>query len=127
MNEAEKRNVRELQGYLAERVAAATEAGEIAPQLLSYIHGDSREAIDASIALAKRTSAEIVQRVQQEQARPSDVDPAWQANQREGLGDQQPMTAEAIAQLDMASYARLRGQLGTQPQTMLDFLGGGAR
>jgi hypothetical protein len=48
MNEAEKRNQADLQGYLAEQVAAHAE--EIAPPLFGFIHGDSREAIDRSVA-----------------------------------------------------------------------------
>ena len=119
MNTSEQANVRRLQGILAQKVAAA--AGEIAPELFDYIGGDSEEAIDRSIELAKQKSAQLVQRAMQQQARPSDVDPTWAAGNREGFGDQQ--LADQVAAMSMQEYGRQRQNLGVH-RDLLSFLGG---
>jgi hypothetical protein len=113
---------RRLQGYLARQVAAA--ADSIAPQLLDYIGGDSEEAIDASIEVAKAKIAEILAGIRQTRARPPAVDPAFTANVREGISDNG--VPDDIRGMPMAEYAKLRqrGRLGVQPKSMLDFLGG---
>jgi hypothetical protein len=98
-------NARELQTHLVEQVLA--NQNEIAPELMSYVGGDSKEAIDASIERAKTKTQQILQSIRQAQARPSDVDPVWAtSNVREGFGDQVDVSA-----MSMDDYANARSQL----------------
>lgn len=112
MNEAEKRTQRDLQGFLAEQIAA--NADRLAPELISYAGGTTREEISASVQALVRKSSELVQRAVQGQFRASghpDPGPGVTANMQ-GFGDPQPLTAEAVAGLSMDDYAKLRAQLG---------------
>jgi hypothetical protein len=76
----------------------------------------------------KATTAQILSRARQEAVRPSDVDPvAFTTHVREGIPDQQPLTAEAINALDMVQFAELRQRLGIgashSTSSTLNFLG----
>jgi hypothetical protein len=121
VNEAEKRNAAAMQA-LAIRTAIEYQ-DRVAPELLDTITGSDPESIRKSAERAEATSQRIVQRVLSELHRPSDVDPAWQANQAEGYGDQQPLSAEQIAGMSMQEYARHRSSL-TGQQDVISFLGG---
>ena len=117
-------NARQLQGYLAEKVAAAAAAGEIAPELFSFIQGDSPEQIDASIDRAKQKTQSILAGIRSAQARPSDADQArFQVDVQSGFGDSDRQLAERVAAMDMQEYARNRQSLGVYRDTM-SFLGG---
>jgi hypothetical protein len=119
VNTAEQAKARQLQGYLARRVAAA--ADDIAPQLLDYISGSSEEEIDAAIETAKAKSAALVARARQGQVLPTD-NPAV-VNVREGFGEQPVPTADEISSWSLDQYARRRGELGVH-KPLLDFLAG---
>jgi hypothetical protein len=90
---------RALQSHLVRAVLAAQ--ATVAPELLDLIGGSTPEEIDRSVERVKTTTAQLVSRVRQEAARPSDTDPAWLHNPAQGYGD-----------IDLADYARLRMQPG---------------
>ena len=125
MNTAEQARQAELRRYAVQQ--AIVHQNDIAPELLDYATaGESREAIDASIERAKQKSAQLVQRALQGQIRPSDQDdpgPGFTANVREGIGNQQPLTADAVAGLSMDDYAKLRAQLGIGQSKGVGILG----
>lgn len=107
-----------LQAYTQRRVSE--ESDEIAPELLSagYITGNTEEEVEASIARAKATTAQLVESmksagVRQRAAMPG-VAPAAGTN---GVGpmDQQgerQLTDKDIQGMGMAEYAQLRQRLG---------------
>ena len=107
-------NARQLQAYAVE--LALQHQNEIAPELMSFIGGDSAEAIDASIRRAKEKSAQIAARVRQTQAPAPFMD-----NVHEGVSD---IDANQVRDMSMPEYARARGRLGIAPPGILDFLGG---
>ena len=123
---AKEREFSELRDYAASQVEANKD--NIAPQLVQWVNGNSREEIDASITRAIETTNAIAEEMQQivggqpgvlpgsqptppvtppgvrAVGGPANVDPA-------GLG-QQTLTREQIADMPMDQYAKLRGQLG---------------
>jgi hypothetical protein len=107
------REFNELREYA--QAQAEAHKDEIAPQLLSWITGNSREEIDAAIARAISTTEALTQDMQQviQSSRaslpgvrptggPVDFDPA---------GATQKLTPQQIADMDMATYAKYRSQL----------------
>lgn len=75
-----------LQTYLIKRVLEAQD--EIAPELFDYVGGKDESEIDASIENAKRATAGLVARAQQQQFRPDDADIfRFQADVQTGFGD----------------------------------------
>jgi hypothetical protein len=101
---------RAVQQHLVRAVLAAQ--NDVPPELLDLIGGSTPEEIDRSVERVKATTAQLVSRVRQEAVRPSDTDPAWQFNQSQGYGDQQPLTADQIGAMDMRQFSELRQQLG---------------
>lgn len=120
-----EREFADLRDYVQAKIAE--NQNDIAPQLLAYIGGNSTEEVDASIARAKATTEEIIADLQaqsgvQQQTfipgtnvpvpqpgpgtritgGPGNVDPAAFSQQ---------LTAEQIANMPMAEYAKLRPQL----------------
>jgi hypothetical protein len=105
-------NARQLQSYAVEQALA--HQSEIAPELMDYVGGDSKTAIDASIAKAKAASSALVQRALQGQIRPHDTDdPAYvaaaAANAREGFGGQQVPDVGSMTMQEFAEYRRVAG------------------
>lgn len=119
---------------LREHIAAQVEANKdkIAPQLLGWITGNSREEVDAAVARAIETTDAILADIQQSQpgavppgvavqpgAQPTPpVLPGTRAvggpanvDVNAQYGTQQ-LTPEQIANMDMAQYANLRKQMG---------------
>lgn len=126
-----EREFNDLRDYTA-GVVAANEA-DIAPQLLPWITGNTREEVDAAVTRAKETTAAILAEVQQ------NLPPAQEAflQDQPGAPQQfvpqppatpgtrttipvgadpatqfQTLTAEQISQMPMDQYAKLRGQIG---------------
>jgi hypothetical protein len=122
-------------GDLRDYTLAAVEANKdkIAPQLMGWIGGNSKEEVDASIARAVETTDSIAAEMQQmlgqppvdpnqqyiqvgqpgvppplpgtrTTAGPTDIDPAGQQSQT--------LTAEQISNMPMDQYAALRAKLG---------------
>jgi hypothetical protein len=83
----------------------------VAPELLDTITGPDEASIIAAAERAKATSQRLVQRVLQEQVRPSDIDPAWQFNQAQGYGDQ---GVPDVSGMSMEEFAAARAQLGLE-------------
>jgi hypothetical protein len=116
---------RKLQAYLVKQVLAVSERGTVAPELMDTIGGTTEAEVDASISKAERASAAMVARFRSEINRPTDQDypgPGFVANVREGTTADDRL-AEQVANMDMATYARHREQLGTH-KSLVDFLGG---
>jgi hypothetical protein len=100
-------NARQLQAYAIEQ--ALQHQNDIAPELMSYVGGDSKAAIDASIERAKQKTAQILAGIRQAQARPSDADQArFQADVQSGYGDQAP----DVSGMTMADFAEYRKRAG---------------
>ncbi len=130
---AKEREFGELRDYAIGAVKAVED--KIAPQLLGFVQGNSKEEIDASIARAIETTDAIAAEMQealggqvpQQQpfvvgqppaapqvpgtrvtTGPSGVDPGAQYQQ---------LTADQIASMPMDQYAKLRGQIGIGGQS----------
>lgn len=106
----------ELQQYTQAQVAA--HQGEIAPELLDLVGGNTKEEVDASIALLASKSSAIAQTVaersaQARQANLRGVSPTGRPNI--GPLDTDPanrtLTAKDITEMPMADYAANRQQL----------------
>jgi hypothetical protein len=102
-------NARQLQTYAIEQALAAQ--NEIAPELMSFVGGDSKSAIDESIERMKSKTQQILANIQQAQV----------ANVREGYGDQQLQVPDS-----MEDYSRFRLQRGMPGANndLVSFLGG---
>lgn len=122
---AKEAEFNDLRDYAQAQVTAHTE--DIAPQLVGWIQGNSREEIDAAVARAIETTNAIVADMQasQQQVVPGQQIPVPAAPQvpvgvraTGGPGNtdpaafQQTLTAEQIAAMPMDQYAKLRGNLG---------------
>ena len=113
---AKEREMAALQIYLREAVAA--ESDNIAPELLDFIGGNTKEEVDASIERVKEKTAAIVegmrQAQQQQRAGMPGVSPSGGATAiTPGLdtGDRQ-LTPDDIKGMSMQDFARLRQQAG---------------
>lgn len=113
---AKEREMAALQIYIRDRVAA--EQDNIAPELMDFIGGDTKEAVDASIEVVKSKTAAIVEGMRQAQlqtrAGMPGVSPSGGATAVvPGLdtGDKQ-LTAEDIKNMSMQEYAALRAKSG---------------
>jgi hypothetical protein len=126
-----EREFNDLKDYTQAQVAANSD--KIAPQLLGWITGNSREEIDAAVARAIATTDALVADMQQSMQQ---VDPALQqqvavpaappatpgtrvtAAPGTDPGAQfQTLTQEQIARMPMDEYAKLRGTLGIGGQS----------
>jgi hypothetical protein len=111
-----EREFAELRAYAQAQVAEARD--EIAPELLDYIGGETKEQIDASIQTAKEKSAQIVASIQQAQvaqrAAMPGVSPAGFAplGPIDAAGGQRALSPDEIKGLSNAEYAKLRMQPG---------------
>lgn len=110
---AKEREFNELQTYRAERLQALED--EIAPQFHRFIQGNNKEEIDAAIEQAVASSAEIAQQFQQavNQNRqrqvgtsPSGLPPM--GGPQDIQAGEKRFSAEELAQMDMATYAKNR-------------------
>jgi hypothetical protein len=110
-------NARQLQAYAIEQALA--HQAEIAPELMEYVGGDSKSAIDASIQKAKAASTALVNRARAEMAQPP---VGFTEAVREGIGDQE---IPDVSEWSMAEYARHRSSLpGVGPKDLINFPGG---
>ncbi len=104
------RNRIEIDAYIQRRLAE--ERDEIAPELLDYIGGDSREAVERAIATAKAKTASILDGILQAQAMSAQVPsaPAPAGNPSPGAQQQQPQsqaTADQIRAIEPGSPEHL--------------------
>lgn len=111
---AREQELAELQQYQAQRLSA--EAENIAPELLDFAGGNSREEIDASIERLKAKSQQIVQSMTQAQvaARASmrgTSTTGFGTGPAEAHTGQRTFTADDIKNMPMAEYAKYRHQL----------------
>ena len=111
---AKEREFNELRNYVRERIAA--ESDNIAPELLDYIDGNTREDIDASIERAKAKTAAILEGLQAAQTAaragmhgtgtgPSPIT-------QDQIPSSQEISAEDIQGMDWKSFAKLRAARG---------------
>lgn len=130
-----EREFGELRDYTLTQVEANKE--KIAPQLLQWISGNSKEEVDAAIARAIETTDQIAAEMQQAiGGQVPGQDPANQqfaavpgaqpvppavpgtrptggpGNSDPAAGFSQQLTAEQIANMPMDQFAKLRGQMG---------------
>jgi hypothetical protein len=131
-----EREFNDLKEYAQQQVAANSE--NIAPQLLQWISGNSRDEIDAAVARAIETTNALVEDMQQtintQQIDPSTGQPYQQvvappappatpgtrvtaAPGSDPGAQYQTLTAEQIKQMPMDQYAKMRGQLGIGGQS----------
>lgn len=130
-----EREFNDLKEYAQAQVAA--NEGKIAPQLLPWINGNSREEIDAAVVRAIETTDQIAAEMQQlvgvqdpnmiqQQIPGQPVVPAppvtpgtrvttGPSNQDPGA-QFQTLTNEQIKNMPLSEYAKLRGQLGIGAQ-----------
>lgn len=113
---AKEREMAALQIYI--RDAVASEQDNIAPELLDFIGGNTKEEVDASIARVKEKTAAIVEGMRQAQlsarAGMPGVNPSGGATALvPGIdtGDQK-LTAEDIKGMSMQDFAALRAKVG---------------
>ena len=105
-----------LQMYIRDAVAA--EQDNIAPELLDFITGNTREEVDASIARVKEKTAAIVEGMRQAQqaqrAGMPGVSPSGGATAiTPGLDTgQQQLSPDDIKGMSMEEFAKLRSQYG---------------
>lgn len=126
---AREREFNDLRGYIQAQVEANAE--KIAPQLIPWVGGNSKEEVDAAVARAVQTTDEIAASLQealpnqqqqqivvpgQQQVAPQ---PPAMPGTRVTTGPQsdpnqqfQQLTAEQIQQMPMSEYAKLRDRLG---------------
>lgn len=115
-----------LMQYRQAQLAAA--ADDIIPQLLDTVQGSSEAEIDASILDAKNRSLSILQSVQQAQQQAyqgmrGTALTAPAAGPMENMPVTQQLSAQDIASMSMAEYAKHRGQL--HQAASAQFRGGG--
>jgi hypothetical protein len=105
-----------LQDYKAQRLADPEIAAAVMPHLHPYIVGGSEQEIEEAIARAAQTSSSIVAEFQQYQQQyrqqaPGVSPTAPTTGPMEQQQATRPMSAQEIAALPDAEYARLRPQL----------------
>lgn len=111
-----EREFLELQSYVQSRVAE--EADNIAPELLDFVTGNTKDEIEASIATVKAKTDAIVKNMQeaQVQARAQQRGTAPTGFAATGPMDNNPAqetySADDIRGMDQQSYAKLREKLG---------------
>jgi hypothetical protein len=104
-----------LQSYKAQRLEA--EKDTIAPQFHVFVNGNTQEEIEQSIAIAREKSAEVAAEVQaamqaaQVQRRGTSVSGYAPVGPVEFESGQRTLSAQDIAGMDMAEYAKHRASL----------------
>lgn len=120
---AKEREFSDLRDYTQQVIKASED--EIAPELAHLVRGNSREEVDASLAQIKAASAAIVQSIQQNIPTPPAPAPrgvaptgAYAAGNGplEQITQTRTLSAQDIANMPMAEYAKLRGSLGVDRQ-----------
>lgn len=110
---AKEREFNELMGYRTQRMNEA--ADDIAPELLDLVTGNSREEIDASVALLTDRTAQIVESAraaQQGMTPPRPVSPTGRPNTDPFGGDAtKTYSVEDLKNMSLADYAAIRTQL----------------
>lgn len=94
------RNRRKLQAYISRRIAE--EADQIAPELVGYISGDTREEVEQAISTAKAKTSSILDGIRQAlPGAPVQAEFPAQQEQPQGLSAEQQtaMTPYTLAQL----------------------------
>lgn len=111
----QERRLQAVEGYKSRRLSE--EGDLIHPTLLDYVTGSTPEEIDASIVAAKAKTDAIVQDMQGQQVAqrqqmrtvaPTGAPPVGPSDNASG---QQTFTAQDIAQMDSATYAKHRASL----------------
>jgi hypothetical protein len=111
-----ERELFDFQQYRTERLQA--ESGNIAPELIDLVYGNTREELDASIIRLKEKSEQIAQTVQhyaaQARAGQRGVSAASFPTAGPDVETQggQPITAEDIANMSVEQYAEFRQKVG---------------
>lgn len=112
---AREREYSDLQAYRAQAMQAASE--QIAPELIDLVSGNTREEVDASVALLSARTAAIVESIQTAQAAvtpPRGVAPTGRPNV-DPLSQQAPGTksysAQDLKNMPMGEYIANRSQL----------------
>lgn len=112
---AKEREFQALSSYAQQQVAAHQD--QIAPELLDYVSGNSKEEIDASIARAVEKTAAILAGIQRGQQAQRAAMPGVStggftpAGPLEGAGQPQGFTEEQLKNMSAAEYAKVRSQL----------------
>jgi hypothetical protein len=111
-----ERHFQALEQYKANRLAEPEIAQAVMPHLHPYITGTTEQEIEESIARAAQTSSSIIgefQAYQQQyrQQAPGVAPTSPSTGPMEQQGSQQTLSAQQIAALSDAEYARLRPQL----------------
>lgn len=134
---AKEREFGELRDYTLAQVEANKD--KVHPSLLNWVSGNSKAEIDAAIARAVETTDQMAAEFQEliggQQVNPLNLQPGQQQvvvaqppvtpgtratggpGNSDPAGQQQTLTAEQINNMDMASYAQLRGKLGIGGQS----------
>lgn len=114
---AKEKAMNDLAMYTQQAVAAA--ADEIAPELVRFISGSTKEEVDAQIAQAKEATQSILAGIQQAQVAQRAAMPGVSPTGFAPTGplDTQDTTRELsaadIQNMSMAEYQKMRAQLGT--------------
>lgn len=118
-----ERTFADLQNYTQNAVTAAVAAGEIAPELAHFVGGNNIDEVNASLENVKATSVTLAQQVQgllSQAPAPAPVPQRGVAptgyapnGPLEAQGGIRTLSAQDIANMSMADYAKLRGSLGT--------------
>jgi uncharacterized membrane protein YqiK len=108
-----------LKEYAQQRVAVAIEAGDIEPSLADFVQGNSQAEIDASLEIVKAKSEAIAQNAQtafqsQQLATRRGVSPTGftPTGPQDTQSQQRTFSANDIAGMSMAEYAKFRQQAG---------------
>lgn len=114
---AKEQEFNQLRSYASSLVAAAVQNNEIAPELTDYVSGNTKEEIDASLALAKQKTDAIVQGIQQAQVQARAAMKGVSATGYSTTGPmdtnsgQQSYSPEDIRNMSMNDYAKIRDKL----------------
>lgn len=117
---AKEQEFNQLRAFIAQRAQQESAAETIAPELLDFIDGNSREEVEARIAALREKTAAIVQNMTQAQinarAQQRGVSTAGYASggPMEDHSQQKTLTQEELAAMPMSEWAKIRGSvLGT--------------
>jgi alanyl-tRNA synthetase len=114
---AKEQEFNQLRSYAQNLVQTALSNNEIAPELADYVSGNTREEIDASLALAKSKTDAIVQGIQQAQVQARAAMKGVSATGYSTTGPmdtnsgQQSYSVDDLKNMPMHEYAKIRDKL----------------